>query len=201
MRQRYERMFRDRDNAEMLSDDAARAADAAREAANAAARTAFHGSIATVFTKHLRQPSLLSGAEIRQRSSLIRMSGTVFRLHCFCLSVLPCNWHALAGVCWGTQCAGPTVHPDDIFDASRVYIDAEEKGLRETLETLVREESWKPMEDAAQTNVLRSASELFAVIKKSLQRCSRFVSRGEPMLRLMGAFQASPYSASLFKQR
>ena len=47
------------------------------------------------------------------------------------------------------------------------------------------------MEDAAQTNVLRSASELFAVIKKSLQRCSRFVSRGEPMLRLMGAFQAS----------
>lgn len=55
VRQRYERMFRDRDNAEMLSDDAARAADAAREAANAAARTAFHGSIATVFTKHLRQ--------------------------------------------------------------------------------------------------------------------------------------------------
>lgn len=47
------------------------------------------------------------------------------------------------------------------------------------------------MEDAAQTNVLRSASELFGVIKKSLQRCSRFVSRGEPMLRLMGAFQAS----------
>ena len=72
----------------------------------------------------------------------------------------------------------------------RVYIDAEEKGLRDTLEALIREESWKPMEDAAQTNVLRSASELFAVIKKSLQRCSRFVSRGEPMLRLMGAFQA-----------
>ena len=75
-----------------------------------------------------------------------------------------------------------------------MYIDAEEKGLRETLETLVKEESWKPMEDAAQTNVLRSASELFAVIKKSLQRCSRFVSRGEPMLRLMGAFQASSCS-------
>ena len=74
-----------------------------------------------------------------------------------------------------------------------MYIDAEEKGLRETLESLIREESWKPMEDAAQTNVLRSASELFAVIKKSLQRCSRFVSRGEPMLRLMGAFQASRF--------
>lgn len=75
-----------------------------------------------------------------------------------------------------------------------MYIDAEEKGLRETLETLIKEESWKPMEDAAQTNVLRSASELFAVIKKSLQRCSRFVSRGEPMLRLMGAFQVSSSS-------
>lgn len=73
----------------------------------------------------------------------------------------------------------------------RVYIEAEEKGLRETLESLIKEESWKPMEDAAQTNVLRSASELFAVIKKSLQRCSRFVSRGEPMLHLMGAFQVS----------
>lgn len=70
-----------------------------------------------------------------------------------------------------------------------MYIEAEEKGLRETLESLIKEESWKPMEDAAQTNVLRSASELFAVIKKSLQRCSKFVSRGEPMLHLMGAFQ------------
>ena len=37
--------------------------------------------------------------------------------------------------------------------------------------------------------LLRSASELFGVIKKSLQRCSKFVSRGEPMLLLMGAFQ------------
>jgi hypothetical protein len=54
VRQRYERMFRERDHAEALSNEAARAADAAREAANAAARTAFHGSIATVFTKHLR---------------------------------------------------------------------------------------------------------------------------------------------------
>ena len=45
------------------------------------------------------------------------------------------------------------------------------------------------MEDAAQTGVLRSASELFGVIKRSLQRCSKFVSRGEPMLLLMGAFQ------------
>lgn len=54
VRQRYERIFRERDHAEALSDDAARAADAAREASNAAARTAFHGSIATVFTKHLR---------------------------------------------------------------------------------------------------------------------------------------------------
>lgn len=79
-----------------------------------------------------------------------------------------------------------------------MYIEAEEKGLRETLEALIREESWKPMEDAAQTNVLRSASELFAVIKKSLQRCARFVSRGEPMLHLMGAFQVGSFSLAPF---
>lgn len=79
----------------------------------------------------------------------------------------------------------------------RVYIEAEEKQLRETAEALVREESWKPMEDAAQTNVLRSASELFAVIKKSLQRCARFVSRGEPMLLLMGAFQVGAHKSLL----
>jgi hypothetical protein len=71
----------------------------------------------------------------------------------------------------------------------RLYVEAEERGLRETLETLIKEESWRPMEDAAQTGVLRSASELFGVIKRSLQRCSKFVSRGEPMLLLMGAFQ------------
>lgn len=70
VRQRYERMFKDRDNAEMMSDDAARAADAAREAANAAARTAFHGSIATVFTKHLRHVSVDScGGEAALGSS------------------------------------------------------------------------------------------------------------------------------------
>ncbi|CAL8463747.1 g3281 [Coccomyxa elongata] len=139
VRQRYEKMFKEREEHGGMGgldaeDEAARAAAAARDAANAAARTAFHGVISSVFTKHLR-----------------------------------------------------------------VYIDAEEKGLRDTLETLVREESWKPMEDAAQTNVLRSASELFAVIKKSLTRCARFVSCGEPMLHLMGAFQRvlQQYAAKL----
>ncbi len=86
-------------------------------------------------------------------------------------------------------------------DACRVYIEAEEKGLRETLEALIREESWKPMEDAAQTNVLRSASELFGVIKKSLHRCARFVSRGEPMLHLMGAFQVGTVFRVLIRGR
>jgi len=51
-------------------------------------------------------------------------------------------------------------------------------------------ETWRPMEDAAQTHVLHSASQLFGAIKKSLQRCARFVSRGEAMLRLMASFQA-----------
>ena len=42
---------------------------------------------------------------------------------------------------------------------------------------------------AAGTRVLKSASELFAVIKKSLLRCSKYITRGAAMLALMGAFQ------------
>ena len=77
-----------------------------------------------------------------------------------------------------------------------VYVDAEERQLRETLEQLVREETWQPMEDAQQTNVLKSSSELFGVIKKSLTRCSKFVSRGAAMLELCKAFQVGPAHAN-----
>ena len=70
-----------------------------------------------------------------------------------------------------------------------MYVEAEERALRDQLETLIREETWAPMEDAQQTRVLRSASNLFAVIKRSLQRCSKYVSRGEALLHLLGAFQ------------
>lgn len=70
-----------------------------------------------------------------------------------------------------------------------VYVAAEEQQLRETLEQLVREETWRPMEDAQQTGVLRSSSELFANVKRSLTRCSRFVTRGAAMLQLGRAFQ------------
>lgn len=82
-----------------------------------------------------------------------------------------------------------------------MYVDAEEKQLRDTMDTLVREETWQPMEDAQQTNVLKSSSELFAVIKRSLTRCSKFVSTGAAMLQLCNAFQVCcqnrlPFSAS-----
>ncbi|KAK9820837.1 hypothetical protein WJX81_002519 [Elliptochloris bilobata] len=70
-----------------------------------------------------------------------------------------------------------------------VYVAAEERGLMELAGSLVAGETWRPMEDATQTHVLHSASQLFGAIKKSLQRCARFVSRGEAMLRLMAAFQ------------
>lgn len=88
--------------------------------------------------------------------------------------------------------------------ACSVYVEAEEKQLRDTMETLVREETWQPMEDAQQTNVLRSSSELFAVIKRSLTRCSKFVSTGAAMLQLCNAFQVNPlaltpFSANLYK--
>lgn len=80
-----------------------------------------------------------------------------------------------------------------------VYVDAEEKQLRETMEALVKEETWQPMEDAQQTNVLKSSSELFAVIKRSLTRCSKFVSTGAAMLQLCNAFQVG--NACIVSQR
>lgn len=78
-----------------------------------------------------------------------------------------------------------------------MYVDAEEAGLRDKLEGLVREETWTAWEDAQQTNVLRSSSELFAEIKKSLQRCSKFVSKGPALFQLCTAFQVAPLSFSL----
>lgn len=75
----------------------------------------------------------------------------------------------------------------------RFYVEAEGRQLMETLEALVREESWRPQEDEAGPSILRCASELFGVIKKSLNRCSRFVSRGAAMLQLAGEFQVRDY--------
>lgn len=70
-----------------------------------------------------------------------------------------------------------------------MYVEAEERALSQQLDSMIREETWAPMEDAQQTRVLHSASDLFAVIKRSLQRCSKYVSRGEALLQLLGAFQ------------
>lgn len=74
---------------------------------------------------------------------------------------------------------------------ARVYVEAEEQALSQQLDTMMREESWAPMEDAQQTRVLHSASNLFAVIKRSSQRCSKHVSHGEALLQLLGAFQVA----------
>ncbi|DBB02539.1 hypothetical protein WJX82_000485 [Trebouxia sp. C0006] len=124
VRERYERMFKEKQRGSKGAAAAGDPAAAALAAQGQAVRTAFQGSISSVFTKHLS-----------------------------------------------------------------VYVDAEEKQLRETMDVLVREESWQPMEDAQQTNVLKSSSELFAVIKRSLTRCSKFVSTGAAMLQLCNAFQ------------
>ncbi|KAK9858463.1 hypothetical protein WJX84_000384 [Apatococcus fuscideae] len=123
VRQRYERMFREK---QRVGEDslAMGGSHPPQAASETAARTAFPGSVSSVFTPHLH-----------------------------------------------------------------VYVDAEERGLRERLDVLVREETWKAWEDAQQTNVLRSSSELFAEIKKSLQRCSKFVSKGPALFQLCTAFQ------------
>ncbi|DBA74723.1 TPA: hypothetical protein ACH3X2_009385 [Trebouxia sp. C0005] len=124
VRERYERMFKEKQRGSKGAAAAGDPAAAALAAQGQAVRTAFQGSISSVFTRHLS-----------------------------------------------------------------VYVDAEEKQLRETMDVLVREETWQPMEDAQQTNVLKSSSELFAVIKRSLTRCSKFVSTGAAMLQLCNAFQ------------
>lgn len=124
VRERYERMFKEKQRGSKGAAATGDPAAAALAAQGQAVRTAFQGSISSVFTKHLS-----------------------------------------------------------------VYVDAEEKQLRETMDVLVREETWQPMEDAQQTNVLKSSSELFAVIKRSLTRCSKFVSTGAAMLQLCNAFQ------------
>ena len=70
-----------------------------------------------------------------------------------------------------------------------MYVEAQEKALSQQLDTLLREETWAPMEDAQQTGVLHSSSNLFAVIKISVQRCAKYVSRGQALLQLLEACQ------------
>ena len=58
-----------------------------------------------------------------------------------------------------------------------------------TLDSLVAEETWAPADEAAGAGVLRSASQLFGVIKTSLLRCSKYITRGPALLHLMTTFQ------------
>ena len=56
------------------------------------------------------------------------------------------------------------------------------------------EETWAPAEldgggGSGGAGVLRSATALFAVIKTSLLRCSKYITRGPALLQLMNTFQ------------
>ncbi|KAK9786068.1 hypothetical protein WJX73_001616 [Symbiochloris irregularis] len=81
----------------------------------------------------------------------------------------------------------------------QVYVDKAEQELHNTLDGLLREETWAPMEDAGDTHVLHSASALFAALKHTLGQCSKNISKGGAMLELMRAFQRvlSTYAARL----
>ncbi len=57
----------------------------------------------------------------------------------------------------------------------RYYVEAQERELLGTLDTLLAEETWRPSDEAA-GGVLRSASQLFGEIKKSLVRCSKYIT-------------------------
>lgn len=80
-----------------------------------------------------------------------------------------------------------------------VYVDKAEQELLGTVANLLREETWKPMEDAGDTHVLASASQLFAALKHTLSQCQKNISRGPAMLQLMQAFQRvlTTYAARL----
>ena len=70
-----------------------------------------------------------------------------------------------------------------------MYVAMAERHLMEAMQSLVREETWAPMEGADDLRVLKSASSLFAALKKALGQCSANVSRGQPMLQLLASFQ------------
>ena len=67
-------------------------------------------------------------------------------------------------------------------------MEAQERELLGTLDALLAEETWRPADEAA-GGVLRSASQLFGEIKKSLVRCSKYITRGPALLQLMATFQ------------
>jgi hypothetical protein len=71
----------------------------------------------------------------------------------------------------------------------RYYVEAQERELLGILDSLAGEESWRPADEAAGAGVLRSASQLFGEIKKSLVRCSKYITRGPALLQLMTTFQ------------
>ena len=70
-----------------------------------------------------------------------------------------------------------------------VYVALAERQLMQTMTGLINEETWGPMEGAEGQRVLKSASSLFAALKKSLGQCCNNVSKGAPMLQLLNSFQ------------
>eukprot|EP00803_Ostreobium_quekettii_P001132 evm.model.scf_469.3 EVM.evm.TU.scf_469.3 scf_469:18127-25928(-) len=73
----------------------------------------------------------------------------------------------------------------------RYYVDEEYQELLDYLRSCIQEEDerhWRPSEEAG-TNVLQSANQIFFRIRSSLQRCAKFISRGEPLYLLSRAFQ------------
>lgn len=77
-------------------------------------------------------------------------------------------------------------------------MEAQERELLATLDSLIAEETWAPGGEldgggGGGAGVLRSASALFAVIKTSLLRCSKYITRGPALLQLMNTFQVSVF--------
>nr|GLL23197.1 vacuolar protein sorting-associated protein 53 A isoform X1 [Ipomoea trifida]GMC77247.1 vacuolar protein sorting-associated protein 53 A [Ipomoea batatas] len=79
-----------------------------------------------------------------------------------------------------------------------VYVELEEKTLMESLEKQMQEETWE-IEEGSQTNILSSGIQVFAIIKRSLKRCSA-LTKSETLFNLFKVFQKilKAYATKLF---
>lgn len=79
-----------------------------------------------------------------------------------------------------------------------VYVELEEKTLMESLEKQMQEETWE-IDEGSQTNILSSGIQVFAIIKRSLKRCSA-LTKSETLFNLFKVFQKilKAYATKLF---
>lgn len=135
----------------------------------------------------------LAGLLLPAMASSLNLPAIFLRI--FLLWHLPTN-PAGSSAPWGVAQPAPAHPAPSGLGGRRCYVEAQERELLATLEGLIAEETWAPAEldggGGGGAGVLRSATALFAVIKTSLLRCSKYITRGPALLQLMNTFQVRP---------